>query len=253
AVEADDGSGVENDTAALADHHRRDRLGAVKDALQIDVDHQVELLHRHLLHQLAVLDLNKLVVAGDAGVVDQHVDAPMLGDDRVYPRLHSRAVGDVYTGEEGALAEGGGGFAAGCFVQVTEGDGGPFGDELLRRGPANARGAARNQADSVLHGHALSPCDGRFFHVGGRLTPVFRECRPQFSMKRSQLGYSRHCCYYSGCWKDTLKRKRWMKVHFYATLRPIAGQKTVEFDLGEGVTVQELVDAVVTRFPPMRE
>ena len=57
-------------------------------------------------------------------------------DDRVYPRLHSRAVGDVYTGEEGALAEGGGGFAAGCFVQVTEGDGGPFGNELLRRGPA---------------------------------------------------------------------------------------------------------------------
>lgn len=44
-----------------------------------------------------------------------------------------------------------------------------------------------------------------------------------------------------------------MKVHFYATLRPIAGQKTVEFDLGDEVTVQELVDAVVTRFPPMRE
>jgi molybdopterin synthase sulfur carrier subunit len=44
-----------------------------------------------------------------------------------------------------------------------------------------------------------------------------------------------------------------MKVHFYATLRRIAGQKTIEFDLDEGVTVQELVAAVVTRFPPMRE
>jgi molybdopterin synthase sulfur carrier subunit len=44
-----------------------------------------------------------------------------------------------------------------------------------------------------------------------------------------------------------------MKVNFYATLRPIAGQKTVEFDLEHGVTVQQLLDAVILRFPPMRE
>lgn len=42
-----------------------------------------------------------------------------------------------------------------------------------------------------------------------------------------------------------------MKVHFYATLRPIAGQKTIEFDLDEGITVQQLLDAVVLRFPEM--
>ena len=42
-----------------------------------------------------------------------------------------------------------------------------------------------------------------------------------------------------------------MKVNFYATLRPIAGQKTVEFELPPNVTVRELLDAIVTRFPPM--
>ena len=42
-----------------------------------------------------------------------------------------------------------------------------------------------------------------------------------------------------------------MKVNFYATLRPIAGQKTIEFDLNEGITAQQLLDAVVLRFPEM--
>ncbi len=43
-----------------------------------------------------------------------------------------------------------------------------------------------------------------------------------------------------------------MKVNFYATLRRIVGQKTVEFDLPEGVTAQYVVDAVVTRYPALR-
>lgn len=43
-----------------------------------------------------------------------------------------------------------------------------------------------------------------------------------------------------------------MQVNFYATLRPIVGGRTVIFDLTEGVTVRELVDAAVTRFPPLR-
>ena len=43
-----------------------------------------------------------------------------------------------------------------------------------------------------------------------------------------------------------------MKVNFYATLRPLAGQKTIEFDLQDGVSAQQVLDAVVTRFPAMR-
>jgi hypothetical protein len=39
----------------------------MEHAAQVDVDHRVELLQRHLLQPR---------VLGDAGVVDQHVDAP---------------------------------------------------------------------------------------------------------------------------------------------------------------------------------
>jgi len=44
-----------------------------------------------------------------------------------------------------------------------------------------------------------------------------------------------------------------MKINFYATLRPIVGGRTVELDLPPGVTVRELVDALVERWPPLRQ
>ena len=43
-----------------------------------------------------------------------------------------------------------------------------------------------------------------------------------------------------------------MKVNFYATLRQIVGQKTVEFDLPPGTTAIQLVEAVMNRYPRMR-
>lgn len=42
-----------------------------------------------------------------------------------------------------------------------------------------------------------------------------------------------------------------MEINFYATLRQIAGQKTVDFDFSGDVTVQEILDAVIERFPRM--
>ena len=44
-----------------------------------------------------------------------------------------------------------------------------------------------------------------------------------------------------------------MKVNFFATLRQIVGQKTVEMDLPANVTVREFVEIVVTQYPPMRK
>ena len=44
-----------------------------------------------------------------------------------------------------------------------------------------------------------------------------------------------------------------MQIHFFATLRQITNQKTVEFDLPAEPTVRQMVEIVVTRFPPMRE
>ena len=43
-----------------------------------------------------------------------------------------------------------------------------------------------------------------------------------------------------------------MKVNFYATYRPIVGGKTIDLDVDHGITVQQLVEAIVARFPAMR-
>jgi len=44
-----------------------------------------------------------------------------------------------------------------------------------------------------------------------------------------------------------------MRINFHATLRPIAGGRTVEFELPESVTVRDLIEEVCQRFVPMRE
>ncbi len=44
-----------------------------------------------------------------------------------------------------------------------------------------------------------------------------------------------------------------MKINFYATLRPIVGQKTVELPLADGCTVQDVLDTIVETYPPMRK
>jgi molybdopterin synthase sulfur carrier subunit len=44
-----------------------------------------------------------------------------------------------------------------------------------------------------------------------------------------------------------------MKVNFFATLRDIAGGKSVEFEFEQGATAQELLEAIMVRFPPMRK
>ena len=43
-----------------------------------------------------------------------------------------------------------------------------------------------------------------------------------------------------------------MKVNFYATYRPIVGGKTIDFDVDHGITIHQLVEAIIARFPAMR-
>ncbi len=43
-----------------------------------------------------------------------------------------------------------------------------------------------------------------------------------------------------------------VRVNFFATLRPVVGQKTVEIDLPEGATVTDLAEALVARYPGLR-
>jgi molybdopterin synthase sulfur carrier subunit len=44
-----------------------------------------------------------------------------------------------------------------------------------------------------------------------------------------------------------------MKVNFFATLRPIVGGKTVDFDVDHGVTVREMLDVMIECFPKLRD
>jgi len=44
-----------------------------------------------------------------------------------------------------------------------------------------------------------------------------------------------------------------MKVNFFATLRDIAGGKTVEIPIDHGATAREVLDAIITKFPAMKK
>jgi molybdopterin synthase sulfur carrier subunit len=44
-----------------------------------------------------------------------------------------------------------------------------------------------------------------------------------------------------------------MRVDFFARYRQIAGAKTVEFEITPTTTVRDLLEAIVTRFPPLRD
>ena len=44
-----------------------------------------------------------------------------------------------------------------------------------------------------------------------------------------------------------------MRIGFYATLRKIVGEKFVELPLPEPCTLREVLDAVVTSFPDLRD
>jgi MoaD family protein len=44
-----------------------------------------------------------------------------------------------------------------------------------------------------------------------------------------------------------------MKVRFYATLRPIVGERSVELPLADGTTVRELTRELARRWPALAE
>jgi sulfur-carrier protein len=44
-----------------------------------------------------------------------------------------------------------------------------------------------------------------------------------------------------------------VRVDFYGIYRPIAGSKTIEFELERGATIRDLLEAVVSRFPALRD
>ena len=129
---------------ALFDHRGRHGLRAVEHPAQVDVDHAVELFEGHLL-QAGVLR--------DAGVVDQHVDAPEPLQHAAGRGVHHVAVRDVHHVAFGLRAR----FAALAhrfvdqgLAQVPDGDARAFTREFERCGQADALGGAGDDADLVL-------------------------------------------------------------------------------------------------------
>ena len=44
-----------------------------------------------------------------------------------------------------------------------------------------------------------------------------------------------------------------MEVNFYATLRDVVGQKTLDINIPENATIRQLVDTVVELYPQLRD
>lgn len=44
-----------------------------------------------------------------------------------------------------------------------------------------------------------------------------------------------------------------MKVNFFATLRQVTGQKTIELPLNENITVRQLIEQIIALYPNLRD
>ena len=69
--------------------------GAQEGSGEIDVQHCLPIAKRHLAEQLAVLEFHQETIAGDAGVVDQHVQRAAIRGHRVHERDHVLLFGYV--------------------------------------------------------------------------------------------------------------------------------------------------------------
>ncbi len=107
---------------------------------------------------------------------------------------------------------------------------------LRRRTPTNERVGAQVLLNKV-----------RFPAVDGsvliRASPVWA-CRP------AEYAGGAQCR--SGERYQGLGRALSMRVDFYGVYRPVAGGKTMEFEMKPAATLRELLDAIVARFPALR-
>src|SRR6185312_6990415 len=160
AVQADDRRRVEDAARVLREHDVDDRLRAVVDALEIDVDDALELLVGHL-GEARVLD--------DAGVVDQRVDAAPRRHHRLDHPRDAPLVGDVdLEGQRFAPGRANrvGGLLRGGEVDVADGDARAFVRELDRGRAADALAAAGDDGNLVLQSHEANLRAGRPVHRG---------------------------------------------------------------------------------------
>ncbi len=154
AIQTDDRAGVQDHTAALGHHAISHGLRAVENTAQVDVNDLVKLLNGHFL-QAGVL--------GDAGVVDQHINAAKLGLDLGHHIVNHGALCHVH---DKALDRGARGAALGHrlvhtrLLDVTNDDDGAFGCKFDGGRQANALCCASDDGNLVgktcCHGNPRS-------------------------------------------------------------------------------------------------
>src|SRR6185503_12927208 len=136
--------------AALA-HARHHRMAHIEAAGEVDVDHVLPALARHLVQH---------AVAGDAGIVDQHVDRPDLVRDLLDAALTGFEIGDIpfIARNAGVLREVLGVLA---IAEIGGGDAKPRFLEHAAGRLADARYAARDHGGSLLLSHIADLFLGR--------------------------------------------------------------------------------------------
>ena len=139
---------VDDAAAAVAQHHARGGLRAQECAAEVDVEHARPFVVRRLEDRLEY---------GDAGVVDERVDATEARDDRIECACNLRGNRDVAFERDRAVVviESGDGFARcrkRCGIDVEQRDAMAGRQELARDGQADAaRGSGDDGNRSTVH------------------------------------------------------------------------------------------------------
>ncbi|MFM1944052.1 MAG: hypothetical protein RI897_3034 [Verrucomicrobiota bacterium] len=144
AHEADDGGDIDDTAGALADEFPDEGAGAEEAAFEVGIDDRVPVFVAHA-HEEAV--------AGDAGVIDEDIDAAPFLEDGFGGLLDVGCVGDV--GGDGEAASAGFGDFLGGFFGVggsagDAGDVGTFGGEFEGDGLADASAGSGYDGDLVV-------------------------------------------------------------------------------------------------------
>jgi len=139
---------VDDRAALLLRVHRLEAgAGGQEGAVEVDREHLLPGLERHLVHRADHLH---------AGIADQDVDAAELAHDALHTGLHLRLAGDVH-GDADGLAAGIAdlpGHRLGPFqVEVGDGDLGALAGEGQRDAAADAAGRTRDDGYLICHAH----------------------------------------------------------------------------------------------------
>ena len=142
ADQRDDGGHVQNDAAALPNHHRHRRPAAQVHALDVHAVQPVEILFRRLLDGADVRD---------ASIIDQDVDPPVFLDDVDRTTALTRALSATSQAAAAALPPAAGNrrrrFGRRPLLEIEHNEVRALTREGRRNGPTNARAAAGDDGD----------------------------------------------------------------------------------------------------------